>query len=233
VLGDIVIDPLCTDPAVAVEAICNGRNAAAVIGDDIDPRELAQQLRAARRRGATGNAVLLRGDARELPRLLAQHAGGFLRRGGNRGVVVHPAGSVDLIVVSLPAPPVPGHRTRQGQKQLSAADVLTASAAVLCPGGYLVAVTDQDGHADVTRDLGSETVALGSELGLAYWQHVVALLVPIESGRLQPRSRRPARDAKPGLPHVVHQDVHVFRKPAAASAGAQQRSEADEAWWAA
>src|SRR5581483_7899385 len=88
--GDLVVDPLCTDPAVTVEAICRGRNAAVVIRDDLDARNLDQQLHTARRRGAAGNAVLLRGEPHELPRLLAQQADGLLRRGGERGVAVHP-----------------------------------------------------------------------------------------------------------------------------------------------
>ena len=143
---------------------------------------------------------------------------------------MHPAGSVDLVLVSLPARLLlgrPQQRTRQRHEQFSATDVLTVSAIVLRPGGYLVAVTNGDGRKDATRDPGSETVALCGEIGLAYWQHIVALLVPIEDGQLQSPSRRPPRDATPGHPLVVHQDVHVFRKPIAA----QERrcNELDEA----
>ena len=39
------------------------------------------------------------------------------------------------------------------------------------------------------RDLGGETVSLCAELGLAYWQHIVALLAPIDDGQLKPHQR--------------------------------------------
>jgi hypothetical protein len=179
--------------------------------------------------------VLLRGDPPELPRLLAEQADRFLRRHRqlDHGVGVHPAGSVDLIIVFLPAVLLLGHRqehTQRWQTRFDAVDLLTAAAIVLRPGGYLVAVTNSDelhgSDRDLDLDLGSETVSLCEQLGLRYWQHIVALLVPIDGGQLKPSRRRRRRPCvEPTTkPRVVHQNVHAFRKPTAAEARADSET---------
>lgn len=203
-----------------LEAIRQQRNAAAVIGHDVeDFVDYDQRVTAARTAGAPGDAVLLRGDPPELPHLLADQAGNFLRRHRHLhpGVGAHPGGSVDLIVVSLPAVLLLGRRQDHSiwHARFSAFDLLTACAIVLRPGGYLVAVTDGDELEGAAHDLGSTTVSLCGELGLHYWQHIVCLLVPVEGGELKPRR---LRRVQPGLPQVVHQNVHVFRKPDPTSA---------------
>ena len=181
--------------------------------------------------------MLLRGDPPELPRLLARQEG-FLHRHRHLhpGVGVHPGGSADLILVSLPALLLLGRRedhSRRWHVRFSAFDILTAAAIVLRPGGYLVTVSGSGELEGTARDLGSETASLCAELGLAYWQHIVALLVPIDDGQLKPRSRRHRRrrDAWPLLPRVVHQDVHVFRKPTAADSRLDSAN--SDARWAA
>jgi modification methylase len=224
--GDLVLDPLCDDPnlPVVLEAIRQQRHAAAVIGHDVgDLRELDKRVRAAHAGGAAGEALLLRGDPPELPRLLAEQAGSFLRRQRHLhpDLDVHPAGCADLIIVSLPALLLFGYRqehSRQWHQCFSTLDVLDACARVLRPGGYLVSVTGSVEIAGRARDAGSETVAICSELGLRYWQHIVALLVPINGDELNTRRlrRRRRHVAQAGLPRIVHEDVHVFRKPTAA-----------------
>jgi len=209
---------------VVVAAIRQQRHAAAVIGRDTDLLELDKRLRAAQSQDATGEAVLLRGDPSELPRLLAEQAGPFLRRHHHlpQGVGVHPGGSVDLIVLFLPAAlllrPRP-KRNGRSQASLGAVDLLTAAAIVLRPGGYLVAVTNDELHR-AGRDPGSETVSLCEELALRYWQHIVCLLVPIDGDQLRPpqpgRQRHGVKS--PTESRVVHQNVHVFRKPTASEA---------------
>jgi hypothetical protein len=204
---------------VVLEAIQQQRYAAAVIGHDADDFRDYQRITATRIGGAAGQAVLLRGDPSELPRLLAEQADRFLRRHRHldHGISVHPGGSVDLILVFLPAALLPGHRrehTRRWQTRFDVVDLFTAAAVVLRPGGYLVAVTNGDELHGSGRDLGSETVSLCEELGLRYWQHIVALLVPIDGGQLKPRRRRRRRRGlEPTRPRIVHQNVHVFRKP--------------------
>ena len=231
-----MIDPLCDDPAlpVLVEAIRQRRHAAAVIGHDpSDAHELEQRITDARNEGASSDAVLLRDDPSELPHLLAQQGQGLLRRRLRAAgdVAVHPAGSANLIVVSLPAALLLGRRqraSRRWRQPFSARDVLNASAVVLRPGGFLAAVTGGPPRQAIKRDLGGETVSLCAELGLAYWQHIVALLVPVDDGGLKPVQRR-RRHAEAAPPHVVHADVHIFRKPAGTSEAARQRNADPEA----
>lgn len=218
-----------------VEAIRQRRHAAAVIGHDpSDAHELEQRITDARHNGASGDAVLLRGDPSELPRLLAQQGQGLLRRQlpAAGEVAVHPAGSADLIVVSLPAALLLGRRQRiskRWRQPFSAHDLLNASAVVLRPGGFLAAVTGGPQRQAIKRDLGGETVSLCAELGLAYWQHIVALLVPVDDGQLKPHHHRDRRDAEAAPAHVVHADVHIFRKPAGTSEAARQRNADPEA----
>ena len=207
--GDLVVDPLCTDPTlpVVLEAIRQNRHAAAVVGDDTFIA-LNQRLSVARTNGGSGEAVLLRGDPPELPRLLATQADRLLRRRRQLqpDLAVHPGGSADLILTLLPATPPPGHTG------FGVDDLLGAAAVVLRPGGYLVAATTTDDRNAGARDAGSETVARCEGLGLRYWQHIVALLVPIADGELQ-TARPRQRAVESTTPLVVHQNVHVFRKP--------------------
>ena len=218
-----------------LEAIRQERNAAAVIGHDVeDWVELGQRIYATRTPGALAEAVLLQGDPPELPRLLAEQAQGFLRRHrlADPRVDVHPGGSADLILVSPPALLLLGRRqehSRRWHQRFSALDVLTASAVVLRPGGYLVTVSGGAELEGTARDLGAETVSLCAELGLAYWQHIVALLVPIDDGQLKPRSRR-RRGERPVLPRIVHQDLHVFRKPTNPDAVHMRIDDAQARW---
>jgi hypothetical protein len=76
----------------------------------------------------------------------------------------------------------------------------------------------------VTRDLGGETVSLCAELGLSYWQHIVALLAPIDNSQLKPHQHRDRRQAEAAPSQVVHADVHILRKPAGTAEGARQRN---------
>jgi hypothetical protein len=220
---------------VLVEAIRQRRHAAAVIGHDpSDAHELEQCITDARNSGAPSDAVLLRGDPSELPHLLAQQGQGLLRRQlrGAGEVAVHPAGSADLIVVSLPSALLLGRRQRASKRwrqSFSARDLLNASAVVLRPGGFLAAVTGGPQKRSLTRDLGGETVSLCAELGLAYWQHIVALLVPVDDGQLTPHQHRDRRHAEAAPSRVVHADVHIFRKPAGTSEAARQRNADPEA----
>jgi hypothetical protein len=173
--------------------------------------------------------VLLRGDPAELPRLLASQADRLLRRRHHLhdAVGVHPAGSADLILVFLPAALLLGHRqehSRRWRTRFDAVDLLTAAAIVLRPGGYLVAVTGGELHGS-GRDPGSETVLLCEEFGLRYWQHIVCLLVPIDGGKLNPPDRsRQRRSVEPTGSRLVHQNVHVFRKPTADEAQADSQT---------
>ena len=104
--GDLVVDPMCGIGTTLVEAIHLDRNA---LGIELEPRwaNLATaNLAHAREQEATGQAAVIEGDARELPRLVTRHARDLLRtrRRANRSSKVAQlgAGSIDLILTSPP-----------------------------------------------------------------------------------------------------------------------------------
>ena len=111
----------------------------------------------------------------------------------------------------------------RGRTYLDAmAEIYRVCAAVLKPGGFLVLVTKDMRSRGALRNLAGDTVALCEDAGLLYWQHVVALLAAIRDGELVPRpsfwqrmqiKRALKRGERTHL--VCHEDVLVFRKPAA------------------
>jgi DNA modification methylase len=111
----------------------------------------------------------------------------------------------------------------RGRTYLQAmADIYNACAAVLKPGGFLVVVTKDMRRRGALRNLAGDTIALCEQTGLLYWQHVIALLATIRDGELVARpsfwqrmqiKRALERGDRTHL--VCHEDVLVFRKPAA------------------
>src|SRR6266536_1844096 len=102
---------------------------------------------------------------------------------------------------------------------------LAACAALLRPGGLLVPATRNYEQAGRLVDLAAVTVWAAEQAGMAYLQHVIALLAPVRAGQLRPsvpvcRRRtlraRVARGERAQLP--VHADVLVFAAPEAADA---------------
>ena len=110
------------------------------------------------------------------------------------------------------------------------AGVYSACAAVLKPGGFLVLVTKDMRSGGALRNLSGETIALCEETGLRYWQRIIALLATVRDAEIVMRPSfwqtlqvRKAR-ARGDRTHVVaHEDVLVFRKPAAAPCAAARR----------
>ena len=107
-------------------------------------------------------------------------------------------------------------------------DVYRACAAVLKPGGYMVIVTKDMRSGGALRNLSGETIALCEELGLSYWQRVIALHATLRDRRLEMRpsfwqtlhTRRARAHGERRLV-TAHEDVLVLRKPPAADAASQ------------
>lgn len=209
---------------------------------------------------------MIEGDARQLPRLLARKGADPLTGGRrvSRKVVRLPFARVDLVVTSPPYAGEVGEvdkrawgrgenlcpqETRnygtdrsnlghaRGETYLSAmAEIYSACAAVLKPGGFLVIVTKELRAGGALHNLAGGTIALCREVGLLYWQHVIALLTAIRDGELVPRPSfwqltqvRKALARGERIHLVCHEDVLVFRKPEPRRKAVSARAAATEA----
>jgi hypothetical protein len=169
--GDLVLDPMCGIGTTLVEAIHLGRRAVGIELEERWAKLAVANIVHAREQGAPGQAGVILGDARALPRLLASKGRDLVgreRRAPSK-VALLPYARIDLL---LTAPPYAGEvgevdgrargtgenlcaqETRnygadgsnlghaRGQTYLSAmAQIYGACAAVLRPGGFLVVVT--------------------------------------------------------------------------------------------
>jgi modification methylase len=248
--GDLVVDPLCGIGTTIVEAIHLGRHALGVELEPRWAALANANIAHAHDHGAGGCAGVLVGDARQLPRLLTRNGRDFLERNSAGDVARLGVGVADLILTSPPYACEVGELDKRawgagrdlcatGNRNYSAdstnlghargrryqqamSDIYTACAAVLKPGGFLVAVTKDLREKGALRDLAGTTAQLCQQAGLVYWQHVIALLATVRDGELVPRPsfwqimqtrKAIARGERPQL--VCHEDVLVFRKPLA------------------
>jgi len=247
--GDLVVDPLCGIGTTIVEAIHLGRHAVGVELEPRWAALATANIANAHNQGARGCAGVLAGDARELPRLLTRGARDFLEHTtASRGVARVGVGVADLILTSPPYACEVGEldkhawgagrdlcatgnrnygtdtsnlgHARGRQYAEAMADIYTACATALKPGGFLVAVTKDLREKGALRDLAGMTTALCVQAGLVYWQHVIALLATVRDGDLVPRpsfwqmlQTRKAQARGERTQVVCHEDVLVFRKP--------------------
>jgi SAM-dependent methyltransferase len=189
---------------VIVEAIRQGRRALALTSCERELIAVRARLARARARGASGDAELLHGHSSDLPALVARRAAHLLVRGRSAvdNVTRHPCGSVDLILICARAGSRGGSRDpEQGWRHC---------ASLLRPGGFLILTYPTR---STPADHSSVSVRVCQELGLQYWQHVIALLAPIRAGRLDPRLEPTFATDSGQAPQAVHADLLVFRKP--------------------
>jgi modification methylase len=208
--GNTVFDPFAGAGTTVVEAMYAGRRG---IGVDLDPRwtELTGlNLHHAHRHGATGAGMILRSDARYLP-----------------PPPLRLRGSVDLIVTSPPARlRPPGH---PASRALSNTDLVeqfeadlklsfTSWVPLVRPGTTIVLTTRLLHRAQQTLDLTLPIAHATQWAGLDYLERVAALRIPLRDAQPRPRGPLQGRHrgrARPGRPRVIHDDVLVYRVPAA------------------
>ena len=230
--GQLVLDPMCGIGTTLVEGIHLDRDA---IGIELEPRWAtlaASNIRHAETQGATGTALALRGDARQLgTRLLAEFAG-----------------SVPLIVSSPPYGPsthghvrkhpdrveklntyysrnpdnlahLPPRPTRSGRESFEAAfaAILAGCVRMLNPGGHLVLTVRPYRVRGALVDLPAATIRLARDAGLTLSDRHVALLCGLRESELVSRSsffqiQHQRKGTILRMLLIAHEDVLVFRR---------------------
>jgi tRNA G10 N-methylase Trm11 len=233
--GDLVLDPMCGIGTTLVEAIHLGRQAAGVEFEDRWARLAAANIAHARRQGATGTAEVYHGDARQLTAVLPAHLAGQValvitsppygssvhgqvraeqRRGQDGGVRKY-----DNHYSRDPA-----NLAHHGLDDLLAGftQILTGCAGLLRPGGIVVVTARPWRQRGELVDLPAAVIAAGERAGLIPAARHVALLAGLRDDRLIPRpsffqldNTRKARRRGEPWSLIVHEDLMVFRAPAA------------------
>lgn len=230
--GDLVIDPMCGIGTTLVEAIHLGRRAFGVELEHRWTALAAGNVLLARKQGAEGQALALRGDARAL----------------GRGLLDDVAGQVELILTSPPyGSSIHGRvrnradgidtfynrysDSRQNLGQLSAlasgdtiapklraalVEILAGCRRMLSPTGRLVMTTRPYRHRSALVDLPGVVVQLAADAGLALEARHIALLAGLRDGGLVSRHSffqlaRQRRGTIPRMLLIAHEDVLVFR----------------------
>jgi modification methylase len=229
--GDLVLDPMCGAGTTLVEAVRAGRH---TIGVDIEPAfaDLAQaNLNLAERDGATGQGMVVCGDATELPRLLPRR----LR------------GTVDLVLTSPPygqrthglvrsAPGQGVHKRHHRYGDSTGGNlayagwhglldgfgqIMAGCANMLRPGGTLI-ITSRPvrQRPDDLIDLPGQLLDAATAAGLEPVERCAALLAAVRNDRIVHRASmfallavRRARAAGIPVALVAHEDVYVLRRP--------------------
>lgn len=231
--GDLVLDPMCGIGTTLVEALEAGRRA---IGVEYEPHWLQvarDNLELASENGAEQDGEVFGGDARHLRSLLpAQYAGQV-----SLVVTSPPYGpSLHGQVIATPNATVQkfhhrygntldrGNLANVGHHRLlwGFTRILAALRTFLKPGGYAVVTARPWREHSELIDLPAQILACGRQAGLIPVERCVALLARATETELIARGSFFQRDfirkqRNAGLPlHLItHEDVLVFRAPAA------------------
>ena len=229
--GDLVIDPMCGIGTTLVEASHLGRRS---FGVEYEPRwaQIAERnIAHARTQGATAQATVRNGDARDLARIAPENL-----RGTAALVITSPPYGASLHG-QIRSTAETGERGVQkfdykysrDKNNLAHASVqdlidgfaaiLTGCAALLRPGG-IVAVTARPWREHATLvDLPGEVLAAGEIAGLTPVQRCIALLAGIRDGQLIARPsffqltnvRKVRAEGQPRSV-IVHEDLLLLQK---------------------
>jgi modification methylase len=230
--GDLVADPMCGIGTTLVEAIHLGRDAIGVEYEARWARIAAANITHARGYGATGEAEVIRGDARQLPALLPPGIAGRAalvvtsppygrsvhgqvraeRRAGGGGVQKYDNRYSDD----------PANLASHGIDDLLAGftQILAGCKTLLRPGGTVVVTARPWRQRGELVDLPGAILAAGAGAGLIPAERCVALLAGLRGQRLIPRPSffqldniRKARARGEPWHLIVHEDVLIFRTP--------------------
>jgi len=229
--GDLVLDPMCGIGTTLVEAAHLGRDAAGVEFEGRWADIAAANIRLAHAQGATGRAMVVRGDATTLTGLIPAALHGRFAL-----VVTSPPYGPTVHGLVRPTPDGvhksanrysperdPGNLAHRDWPGLidGFTRILAGCHDLLRPGGTLVVTARPWRRNGELVDLPSAVVAAGAAAGLVPVERCVALLAALREGRLVPRPSffqlqqiRRARTAGIPLHLIAHEDVLVLRKSA-------------------
>lgn len=230
--GELVLDPMCGIGTSLVEAIHLDRDAAGVELEARWAALTAGNVALARKQGAAGSALCLRGDARRL----------------GRGLLDELVGTVALIVSSPPYGPSlhgqvkaghgrpvekwddrysrnPGNlahlpastaHSRRPSFADALAEILAGCERMLTPHGRLVLTARPYRSQGVLVDLPGQIIRLAASAGLVLADRRVALLCGLRDGRLVSRTSffqltHQRRSTFERMLLIAHEDVLVFR----------------------
>jgi modification methylase len=234
--GDLVADPMCGIGTTLVEAVYLGRDGLGVEYEDRWAGIAAANVTRARRDGAAGTAEVIRGDARQLASLLPVGTAGkaaLVVTSPPYGPSVH--GQVIAEQRQGQAGGVRKYDNRYGDDPANLASrgldellegftqIMAGCRILLRPGGLaVVTARPWRQHGELT-DLPSAVLDAGARAGLVPAARYVALLAGLRDGKLIARpsffqldNARKARRRGEPWHLIVHEDVLIFRNPAAA-----------------